>query len=246
MKKILTLMLILTMAISFASCGSKETSSIDDDTKVTEQEEKNENKEADELVDEDIKDEDVKETDKDSDTKTEPDKETKPQTAPQTKPQSQPQTESASKPEAVPETKPETKPSEDSNKSVGNTLLADFKAKASSASSALSLAEALVANPIIEFAGAAMSVEEGYLTGFGNAEIKGFKEGAMFAPMIGTIPFVGYVFTLDSAENAAAFTATLKKHADKRWNICTEADEMITGSVGNKVFFVMSPLSFEE
>jgi len=244
MKKILTLMLILTMAISFASCGSKETSSIDDDTKVTEQEEKN--KEADELVDEDIKDEGVKETDKDSDTKTEPDKETKPQTAPQTKPQSQPQTESASKPEAVPETKPETKPSEDSNKSVGNTLLADFKAKASSASSALSLAEALVANPIIEFAGAAMSVEEGYLTGFGNAEIKGFKEGAMFAPMIGTIPFVGYVFTLDSAENAAAFTATLKKHADKRWNICTEADEMITGSEGNKVFFVMSPLSFEE
>jgi len=244
MKKILTLMLILTMAISFASCGSKETSSIDDDTKVTEQEEKN--KEEDELVDEDIKDEDVKETDKDSDTKTEPDKETKPQTAPQTKPQSQPQTESASKPEAVPETKPETKPSEDSNKSVGNTLLADFKAKASSASSALSLAEALVANPIIEFAGAAMSVEEGYLTGFGNAEIKGFKEGAMFAPMIGTIPFVGYVFTLDSAENAAAFTATLKKHADKRWNICTEADEMITGSEGNKVFFVMSPLSFEE
>ena len=91
-----------------------------------------------------------------------------------------------------------------------------------------------------------MSVEEGYLTGVGNAEIKGFKEGAMFAPMIGTIPFVGYVFTLDSAESVAGFTATLKKNDDKRWNICTEADEMITGSVGNKVFFVMSPLSFEE
>ena len=45
MKKILTLMLILTMAVSFASCGSKETSSLDDDTKVTEQEEKQENQE---------------------------------------------------------------------------------------------------------------------------------------------------------------------------------------------------------
>jgi len=91
-----------------------------------------------------------------------------------------------------------------------------------------------------------MSVEEGYLTGFGNAEIKGFKEGAMFAPMIGTIPFVGYVFTLENADKASDFIAQLKKNANLRWNICTEADEMITGNVGNKVFFVMSPVSFEQ
>ena len=29
-----------------------------------------------------------------------------------------------------------------------------------------------------------------------DSEIKGFEEGSTFAPMIGTIPFIGYVFTL--------------------------------------------------
>ena len=37
-----------------------------------------------------------------------------------------------------------------------------------------------------------MPVEEGYLAGF-EVEIKGFKKGVTFGPMIGTIPFVGYI-----------------------------------------------------
>ena len=38
----------------------------------------------------------------------------------------------------------------------------------------------------------------------------------------------------------------LEKNADKRWNICTEADEMVVSAEGNTVFFVMSPSKFEE
>lgn len=40
-----------------------------------------------------------------------------------------------------------------------------------------------------------MPVEEGLLNGF-TGEIKGFEEGYVFSPMIGSIPFIGYVFKL--------------------------------------------------
>ena len=152
------------------------------------------------------------------------------------------------KPEAKPEVKPETKPEEkpEEPKTVGQTLLSAFKKSATNSSSALSIAEALITNEVIVFGGGAVPVEEGYLVGFENTEIKGFSEGAMFAPMIGTIPFVGYVFTLADGTNAADFIATLKESANLRWDICTSADEMVTGSQGNKVFFVMCPTSFEE
>ena len=135
-------------------------------------------------------------------------------------------------------------PTPQTPKTVGNTLLAAFKAN--SGGSALSVAESLASNSAIPMPLGTMSVEPGYLTGFDNTEITGFKEGAMFAPMIGTIPFVGYVFTLENAADAPAFIAKLKSSANLRWNICTSADEMVTGSVGNKVFFVMCPTAFEE
>ena len=91
-----------------------------------------------------------------------------------------------------------------------------------------------------------MEVEPGLLQGFDNAEIKGFKEGAVFMPMIGTIPFIGYVFTLEDGTDASSFISKLKSNANLRWNICTTADEMVAGSVGNKVFFVMCPTEFAE
>ncbi len=131
---------------------------------------------------------------------------------------------------------------------VGGILAADFKTKveANADMSAQELADALVTNEIIPFAGAAMPVEQGMLMGFGNAEVTGFSEGVMFAPMIGTIPFIGYVFTLEDGTDAEGFVTTLKDNADLRWNICTEAEEMVTETVGNKVFFVMCPSAFEE
>lgn len=127
--------------------------------------------------------------------------------------------------------------------SMGQALLKDFtdRVNAEPELGAEELAKALLENPVIEFAGDALPVEPGLLTGFGNAEITGFAQGAMFAPMISTIPFVGYVFVLDEGADAEAFVQTLKDNADPRWNICTEADETIAEHVGNTVFFVMCP-----
>ena len=85
-----------------------------------------------------------------------------------------------------------------------------------------------------------MPVQEGYLTGF-EVEIKGFKKGVTFGPMIGTIPFVGYIFESDTPDE---LVATLEKEHKLNWNICTTADRMFVQKKGNFVFFVMSPNSF--
>ena len=127
---------------------------------------------------------------------------------------------------------------------VGETLLADFKADTSG--SAQEIADRLIKNDIIEFMGGAMPVEEGLLTGFDNTEIKGFKEGVMFAPMMSSIAFVGYVFELADGTDVDEFKSTLKDSANLRWNICVEAEELIVENDGNKVFFLMCPKSFEQ
>ena len=89
-------------------------------------------------------------------------------------------------------------------------------------------------------------VEPGLLMGCGNDEITGFAEGVMFAPVIGTSPFVGYLFRLDAGTDGDAFVQTLKDQADPRWNICTEADETVVRREGDVVFFVMCPQSMDE
>ena len=127
---------------------------------------------------------------------------------------------------------------------VGEKLLADFKAD--STGTAQEIADRLLTNKAIEFMGAATPVEEGLLSGFDNTEIKGFKEGVMFAPMIGSIAFVGYIFELPEDADVEAFKTTLKDSANLRWNICVEAEELIVESEGNKVFFLMCPKSFEQ
>lgn len=131
------------------------------------------------------------------------------------------------------------------NSSIAQTLSADFTSKVSANSniSMDELAEKLISNKIIPFAGASMSVEPGFLNGF-TSEVTGFSEGALFGPMIGSIPFIGYVFKVDG--NPEQFIKTLKEKADLRWNICTQADEMVSTNVGNTVFFVMAPLNFDE
>lgn len=134
-----------------------------------------------------------------------------------------------------------------SGDTVGTALAQEFHAlKAENAEiTAQEMADAILANPMIQFGGASMEVEEGLLTGFGNAEIKGFTDGVMFAPMIGSIPFVGYVFTLEEGADVDAFLQTLKDNADPRWNICTEAEETVVENADNMVFFVMCPAQFE-
>lgn len=127
------------------------------------------------------------------------------------------------------------------DKTMGQTLYNTFADAVAANPEATSeeLANAVLANAVIEFMGGAMAVEAGYLAGFGNAEITGFTEASMFAPMISTIPFVGYVFILPEDADVDAFKTTLSDNADLRWNICTEADEKVVESIDNKVFFLM-------
>ncbi len=134
---------------------------------------------------------------------------------------------------------------EESGKTVGQTLLDDFKKRAEKGT-AQEIADGLMQNKVIQFMGGVMEIEEGLLTGFENTEIKGFEKGVTFVPMIGTIPFVGYVFELKDDTDVDAFKKTLDESANLRWNICVTADEKIVDNVGNKVFFLMCPASFEQ
>ena len=67
----------------------------------------------------------------------------------------------------------------------------------------------------------------------------------MFAPVIGTIPFLGYLFRLEEGTDGAAFVDTLQSAGDLRWNICTQADEMVVHQEGDVVFFLMCPYTLE-
>ncbi len=122
------------------------------------------------------------------------------------------------------------------NTTLGQTLLEVFREN--SDKSTEEIAHACLSSPSIEFMGGVMPVEEGALTGI-DAEVNGFSEGYMFAPNIGTIPFVGYV--LEAGENAENLAETLKANANPRWNICTEAEETICEEEDGKVFFLMCP-----
>lgn len=46
--------------------------------------------------------------------------------------------------------------------------------------------------------------------GFGNETIQGFSQGVMFAPVISTIPFVGYLFRLEEQTSGQDFVQTLR------------------------------------
>lgn len=119
------------------------------------------------------------------------------------------------------------------------------KLTASPEATALELAETVITNEKILFSGGAMEMEEGFMSGFDNYEVTGFESAAMFCPMIGSIPFVGYVFDLAADADAEAFKKGLTDHANLRWQVCVTADEMLCESNGDKVFFIMCPTSLE-
>ncbi len=252
MKKLISILLVLMLSVSLVACkNNTDTEKSLSSEDIVDVDKNN--------VDENENKDDIKESDTSANTSSEDSKaETKPaenQTHYPNKPVENNNTVSKpaeSKPtetqpaESKPaESKPEEVKPEEKPATLGNKLLAQFKANASS-KSGIELGNAIVAIPEIKFSPVVTTVEEGLLTGFSNTEIKGFKSGVVFAPMIGTIPFVGYVFELENASDVSSFISTLKTSANLRWNVCTEADEMITGSYGNKVFFVMCPTEFED
>lgn len=158
-----------------------------------------------------------------------------------------------------PSTKPSTNPTNPTNPSTpaGNTdvtpdveadtmgakLWAAFEAAqaANPSATAEEIANILATDPCIEFMCGAMPIEAGLLSGFGEFEVKGFEQGAMYLPFIGSIPFVGYIFDLAEGADVAAFIKDLEDNCNPRWNICVTADQTVIGSKGNRVFFLMCP-----
>lgn len=134
-----------------------------------------------------------------------------------------------------------------SDGTTGEILLADFKTRISENADLTpqELADGILTNSIIEFSTATSVAEGNTLSGF-SADIKGYEDGVMFGPMIGSIPFIGYIFTVPEDGDVDAFVETLQTNADPRWNICVEADETVVEAVGNTVFFLMCPRSLEE
>ena len=131
-------------------------------------------------------------------------------------------------------------PSEEAN-TTGTKLLADFKTAIKSDKDLHSVAEKLSSSDYLSFDCVVEDFTEGYLPGF-DSDISGFKKASGFMPMIGTIPFVAYIFEVDEPDS---FMKLLDKEKNTAWNICTQADEVVMGSEGNYVFFVMCPDSSE-
>ncbi len=128
----------------------------------------------------------------------------------------------------------------------GQTLLGVFNdaIAANPEATAEELANTIITHESILFMGGAMPMETGaeWMPGF-TAAPTGWKECVNFGPMMGSIAFVGYIFTLEDGADVDAFKTSLTETADPRWQICVTADETIVENVGNTVFFLMSPYS---
>lgn len=132
---------------------------------------------------------------------------------------------------------------EETPKTVAGILEKEFKEIAKEEKDVETIANKLSSNEVVK---TKLVVEklnrDSYIEGF-DIEIKEFKSGAVFRPMISSIPFIGYIFEV---ENPEEFSKQLSDNANLNWNICTSADEMKVSIVDNYVFFVMSPKTFEE
>lgn len=111
---------------------------------------------------------------------------------------------------------------------------------------ALSIAEHICAIDNFPLDLSAAAVEPGWLAGL--EEFTDFADGAQFAPMIGSIPFVGYVFMLDADVNADDVVETIKAQANLAWNVCTEADVLLQTTYKdrgrNALLVIMAPETY--
>ena len=139
--------------------------------------------------------------------------------------------------------KENTNQNEEKNKTVATTLSETFKKEIKKQRNIEKVAKTLSENEVIVPAVQTFIVSEGdYLTGF-KEEIKGYKKVVGISPMIGTIPFIAYIFEV---EDTKKFVEVLEENAQLNWNICTQADEMKITIVDNYIFFIMAPTNFEE
>lgn len=129
-----------------------------------------------------------------------------------------------------------------SDNTVAANLVLEFEKEMPKSKNIKEVADKIIKTNIISPQVEYLEMEEGYLPGF-KEEIKEFNSAVVISPTISTIPFIAYIFEVD---NPSEFANNLKKQANLRWNICTEADEMQVSVVDNYVFFVMSPNNFDD
>lgn len=133
---------------------------------------------------------------------------------------------------------------------LGETLWNAFKdaVAANEAATTEELANTLVTNPAIQFMGGVMPLDAAteFFTGFDEYKITGFESAALYMPMIGSIPFVGYVFDVAEGTDVNAFIKALTDNCNPRWNICVEAEQTVAGAIGEKVFFLMCPKTLDD
>ena len=213
MKKLLALILALTMVLSFAACGgADEESSADASVESTESVESVESTESVESV------ESVESTES-VESEEEP---------------------AESEEESTAEESTEAPAGATMGQTLLNAFKAEKEANP--AITAEELANVLVTNPVIQFMGGAMPIApDTWLAGFDAETMGGFESGATFGPMMGSIAFIGYVFELAEGADVEAFKASLTENANPAWQICVTAAETIVDNVGNTVFFVMCP-----
>ena len=228
MKKFLSLILALTMILSLAACGASNDA------------EENDAPAGEEEI---VEDETVTDGETEGEVEEEPAVEDEqPAADPNAPVENEPAT-----PEVPAEPEQSEQPEQEAPAASGDTVAAQLQKafEGMADQSALDIATALSTHEVIKFGAGAMPVEPGLLSGFDNYEVTGFQEGAVFMPMIGSIAFVGYIFTLEDGADVNAFMENLKANSNPRWNICVAAEETLVSNVGNKVFFVMSPLYLE-
>ena len=94
----------------------------------------------------------------------------------------------------------------------------------------------------------AMEMEPGFKYGFDNYEITDLEQCGVFMPMIGSIPFVGYVFQLAEGTDVVNFMSDLEENCNPHWMECDGGAEIAVtcGAYGNYVFFLMCPASLGE
>ena len=118
--------------------------------------------------------------------------------------------------------------------SEGTKQLKVFEKASESESNIFKIGEALTkTDPELSLEMA--EVEPGWLNGF-SEDVTGFTKGVVVAPIIGSIPYVAYVF---ESEDPEALLKELDEKHNMRWNICTEADEKVSAIKGNLVFYIM-------
>ena len=128
------------------------------------------------------------------------------------------------------------------NNTVATKLVAAFEEQIKTEKDIEKIANNISTNENIKIAVGVMDVEKGLLDGF-DGEITEFLRAYAIKPMIGSQPFVAYIF---ETNNTTKLKELLEEKANKRWNICTEADDLEISVVDNYVFLVMSPTNFDE